>query len=75
VRGRREGFNELSPARRTIAIAVFAVSLGIVAAAQRDIQRRVDSEIRGNRLVWRLVSLNALGALAYLRWGRVPVVP
>jgi hypothetical protein len=26
-------------------------------------------------LVWRLVSLNALGALAYLRWGRVPVVP
>jgi hypothetical protein len=38
--------------------------------AERDILRRPDSDIRGNKSVWRLVSLNALGACAYLRWGR-----
>jgi len=64
------GLKELSPPRRAIAIVLFALSLGIVAAAQRDIQRRTDSEVRGNRLAWRLVSLNAVGALGYLRWGR-----
>jgi hypothetical protein len=67
---RGRGFDELSPARRAAATVVFVVSLGIVSVAQRDIQRREDSEVRGNRMVWRLVSLNAVGALAYLRWGR-----
>jgi hypothetical protein len=72
---RGQAFNELSPPRRAIAVVLFVVSLGIVAAAQRDIQRRADAEVRGNRLVWRLVSLNAVGALAYLRWGRTPAAP
>jgi hypothetical protein len=73
---RRGGrFKELSPARRAGAIVAFVISLGIVAAAQRDIQRRTDSEVRGTRLVWRLVSLNAVGALAYFRWGRTSAAP
>jgi hypothetical protein len=67
---RGRNLSELSPARLAVAVAVFVVSLGIVAVAQRDIQRRPDSQVRGNRLVWRLVSLNAAGALVYLRWGR-----
>jgi hypothetical protein len=67
---RGQGLSELSAARRVAAVVVFVVSLGIVAVAQRDIQRRPDSEVRGDRLVWRLISLNAVGALAYLRWGR-----
>ena len=46
------------------------VSLGLVAAAERDLQRRAESQVSGNKLVWRLVSLNAVGALSYLRWGR-----
>jgi hypothetical protein len=69
---RGEGIKDLSPPRRAIAIVLFALSLGIVATAQRDIQRRTDSEVRGNSFVWRLVALNAVGALAYLRWGRAP---
>jgi hypothetical protein len=63
-------FTDLSPARRFWALVALAVSLGLVAAAQRDIQLRPADQVRGNRLVWRLVCLNALGALAYLRCGR-----
>jgi hypothetical protein len=68
--GRRRRYKELSPARRSVAAVLFVVSLAIVAVAERDIQCRPDSRIRGKRTVWRLVSLNALGALIYLRWGR-----
>jgi hypothetical protein len=46
------------------------VSLTIVAAAERDIHRRSSREIAGSKLVWRGASMNALGALAYFRWGR-----
>ncbi len=67
---RGRSFSGLSPGRRAVAMVFFGVSLGIVAVAERDIQSRDDSEVRGNRTVWGLVSLNALGALAYLRWGR-----
>jgi hypothetical protein len=51
---------------------VTVASLAVVAVGERDIQNRPESEIRGNRLVWRLISLSALGGLAYLRWGRAP---
>lgn len=52
------------------AASLIAVSLGTVALAERDIQTRAPDEIRGPKLLWRLASLNALGALAYLKWGR-----
>jgi hypothetical protein len=72
---RGEGLDGLPAPRRAIAVVLFVVSLGIVAAAQRDIQRRTDSEVRGSRSVWRLVSLNAVGALGYIRWGRTSTGP
>ena len=53
-------------------IIAFVVSLAIVLAAERDLQHRSDAEVRGDRRLWRLVCLNALGALAYFRWGRRP---
>jgi hypothetical protein len=65
-------FSELSPAARASTVAVLGVSLGLVAAAQRDLHARVDSEIRGSKTLWRLVCLNALGAVSYLSWGRRP---
>ena len=49
---------------------LIGLSLVLVSAAQRDIQRRPASEIAGSRLLWRVVCLNALGALGYFRWGR-----
>jgi hypothetical protein len=51
-------------------LGVIVISLGVVAVAQRDIQKRSSGEIHGPKLLWRLISLNALGALAYLKWGR-----
>jgi hypothetical protein len=52
------------------ATSLIIVGLAVVVVAERDIQQRAPEEIRGNKLLWRLVSLNALGALAYLKWGR-----
>jgi hypothetical protein len=62
----------MSPQGRIWASVLLAISLALVATAQRDIQRRPASEIRGKKTVWRLVCLNALGAVSYLRWGRRP---
>jgi hypothetical protein len=65
-------FEDLSPRGKVLASVVVAISLVIVGFAQQDIQRRDESEVRGGKLRWRLVSLNALGALGYLVWGRRP---
>jgi hypothetical protein len=56
--------------KRFWAAVTIVVSLIIVAAAERDIQSRDDDEVRGNKTVWRLASLNALGSIAYFLWGR-----
>lgn len=59
-----------APGRKTWAALVIGVSLLIVGAAERDIQCRSEDELRGRKLLWRLVSLNALGALGYFLFGR-----
>ena len=55
---------------RIAAFSTLAVSLVIVAAAQRDLHGRAADRVRGDTRIWRLVCLNAVGALAYFRWGR-----
>lgn len=55
--------------RPSVAV-VLAASLVTVAVAQRDLHRRPAKEIRGDKRVWRVVCLNAGGALVYLFWGR-----
>jgi hypothetical protein len=67
-----EDFNKRSLAGRIIAVVVLAVSLVLVGAAERDIQRRAPDEMRGNKALWRLLCLNALGAIGYFTWGRRP---
>lgn len=56
--------------RPVVTSILIAVSLGIVAAAERDLHRRPASRIRGSKWIWRPVCLNALGAIAYFSWGR-----
>jgi hypothetical protein len=63
-------WSERSTSERGLIIALFTVSIAIVAVAQRDLHGRSDNQVRGSKAVWRLVCLNALGALAYFRWGR-----
>lgn len=55
---------------RIAVYATLAVALPIVAAAQRDLVRRSQAQVRGDKRIWHLICLNALGALAYFRWGR-----
>jgi hypothetical protein len=66
----KKRFSEYSPAQRFWIAALGAVSLGLVAAAERDIQRRPADQVRGSKLPWRLLCLNAIGAASYFRWGR-----
>jgi hypothetical protein len=64
----KKRFSELGSGGK--AAVITAISLMIVGRAERDIAGRDEDEVRGSRTVWRLVSLNALGAIAYLRFGR-----
>lgn len=66
----RNDLREMSSRRRAAAAAATLTSLVVVTLAERDIQHRQDADIRGSKLLWRLLSLNALGAFAYLGWGR-----
>ncbi len=65
-----EQFKERSPAQRFWVLGLIVVSLGVVTAAERDIQRRPADRVRGSKLLWRLVCLNAVGSASYFRWGR-----
>jgi hypothetical protein len=61
-----------------IAAPLIAISVGIVAFAERDLRTRSATQVRGNKRIWQLASLNALGAIAYLIYGRrkpLPSVP
>lgn len=68
MRGKR--FQDMSPSGKRLTSIVIAVSLVLVAAAERDIQNRPPTEVNGSKLVWRVVCTNAIGALSYFRWGR-----
>lgn len=63
-------FTDPSPIRRTLAVALILISLVVVAVAEHDIQSRPDAQMRGSKMLWRVVCLNALGAAAYFQWGR-----
>jgi len=65
-----EQFKQRSLAQQFSTGVLLAVSLGLVAVAERDIQRRPAAQVRGSKSLWRFVCLNALGAIGYLRWGR-----
>jgi hypothetical protein len=65
-----ESFRGLSPLGRLGVSVLIAIGLGMIAAAERDIQRRPAAGVRGSKLIWRLVCLNVLGAGVYFRWGR-----
>ena len=65
-----KNFKDLPPERRVLAGVVLAVGLVLVAAAERDLQRRGQDEVKGPKLLWRLASLNALGAIGYFKFGR-----
>ena len=59
-----------SAGKRLLAAVLTAASLALVTIAQRDLHRRPEAQVRGDKRLWRLVCLNAFGAVGYLLWGR-----
>jgi hypothetical protein len=68
---KKKSFKEMSPLERVITLVLIGISVGIVTAAERDLQRRPDDQVRGEKWLWRLLCLNAVGAVSYFRWGRL----
>jgi hypothetical protein len=68
---KKRPFRQRPPREQAEIVGFIALSLAVVAAAQNDLRRRPASQIRGSKTVWRLLSLNAFGALIYLCVGRV----
>lgn len=66
---------DLPPRQKRFSTLTLIVSLILIAAAERDLQHRPPAQLRGNKLVWRLLCLNGLGALVYFKWGRQPPAP
>jgi hypothetical protein len=64
-------FRRLPPAYQAAIAAITAWNLWLSAAAERDIHRRPPAEVRGPKLIWRVVCLtNTVGPAVYFRWGR-----
>ena len=67
----RVRLSELSRRRQVGLVMLAAVQLGLMIAAERDIQRRPPDLIRGSKKRWRLVCLiNFVGPLSYFTAGR-----
>jgi len=66
----KKSFKEMPAPQQVATIVSIVLSLALVTAAERDLHHRPAGDVRGDKRLWRLVCLNALGALAYFRWGR-----
>lgn len=70
-RKKKKSWKELPPLARIGTLAVAAVQLSLLVAAQRDISRRPAEQIRGSKAVWRMVTLiNFIGPGSYFAFGR-----
>jgi hypothetical protein len=66
-----ELYDRLSPTARRALWALVALEVVLIAAAERDIQRRPADEIRGPKLLWRVVvTQNVIGPVAYFSLGK-----
>ena len=64
-------YRGLSPAGRAGLWFLLAFEVVLIAAAQRDIQRRPAELIRGPKLLWRVIATqNVIGPAAYFGLGR-----
>ena len=70
--GRKKRWSELTPQQRGGVIALVAVQAALAAFAQRDLGTRSEADLRGPKLMWRILTLNTFGALAYIVVGRQP---
>jgi hypothetical protein len=69
---RKRKWSDLSGKQRAGVLVLIALQAVLTAFAQRDLSARGADEIRGPKLLWRFVTLNTLGAVAYVVVGRRP---
>lgn len=66
-----EFYRGLSPRKRLGLWVLIAVEAVLIVVAQRDIQGRPAAEIRGPKLLWRVIATqNVIGPAAYFAFGR-----
>lgn len=66
-----EFYDRLSPGARFALWSLVALEAALIAIAQRDIHRRPADEIRGPKLLWRVIATqNVIGPAAYFGFGR-----
>lgn len=64
-------YRGLSPLARRVLWVLLAVEAVLIAAAERDIHRRPAQNIRGPKLLWRVIATqNVIGPAAYFGLGR-----
>lgn len=67
----KRSWNDLSPTARKAVVAAGAAELALTSYAQIDLSRRPKDQVRGPKLLWRLVTMvQPVGTLAYLVLGR-----
>ena len=65
-------WKRLSPPQRTMYVAGAVVQVTLFAAAQIDITKRSREDIRGPKLLWRLICfVNFIGPILYFAFGRL----
>ena len=67
----KKRWSELTTAQKRAIVLSGTVQIALLAAALLDIYRRPEEEIRGNKLLWTLVSfVNFVGPISYFLFGR-----
>ena len=68
---KQKQWKDYSKGQRTAMLGAATIQLTLVTAAQIDITRRPGEEIRGSKLLWRILTLvNFIGPIAYFAFGR-----
>ena len=68
----KQKWSELTPSQRGGVLALVALQAALAAFAQRDLGSRSPDQLWGPKVLWRVLTLNTLGAVAYLAIGRRP---
>jgi hypothetical protein len=58
------------PTKAKLSVAAVVASVAVVSYAEGNLNAHSSDQIRGPKPLWRLLCMNALGAIAFLRWGR-----
>ena len=68
----RKRWSDLTTSQRSLVVTLVAVQAVLATIAQRDLSSRAQFQVRGPKLLWRILTLNSVGAIAYLLVGRRP---